>query len=67
MAFESQAKLFVDKSLKIVKLIKNVVRLILNNFGIVGFLFSAVYQYIRLTFVFVLIVFWAQNILFRRL
>ena len=28
----------VDKSLKIIKLIKNVVRLILDNFGIVGFL-----------------------------
>jgi hypothetical protein len=28
----------VDKSLKIVKLIKNAVRLILDNFGIVGFL-----------------------------
>jgi hypothetical protein len=26
----------------------------LNNFGIVGFLFSAVYQYIRLTFLFIL-------------
>jgi hypothetical protein len=38
MAFESQAKLFVDKSLKIIKLIKNAVRLILHNFGIVGFL-----------------------------
>jgi hypothetical protein len=37
MAFESQAKLFVDKSLKIIKLIKNAVRLILHNFGIVGF------------------------------
>jgi hypothetical protein len=28
----------VDKSLKIIKLIKNAVRLILDNFGIVGFL-----------------------------
>ena len=27
------------------------------NFGIVGFLFSAVYQYIRITFLFILIVF----------
>ena len=27
----------VDKSLKIIKLIKNAVRLILDNFGIVGF------------------------------
>jgi hypothetical protein len=27
------------------------------NFGIVGFLFSAVYQYIHLTFLFILIVF----------
>jgi hypothetical protein len=28
----------VDKSLKIIKLTKNAVRLILDNFGIVGFL-----------------------------
>jgi hypothetical protein len=32
------------------------------NFGIVDFLFSAVYQYIHLTFLFILIVCWAQNI-----
>jgi hypothetical protein len=38
--FESQANLFVDKSLKIIKLIiKNAVSLILHNFGIVGFPF----------------------------
>jgi hypothetical protein len=56
MAFESQKRdCIVDKSLKIIKLIKNAVRLILDNFGIVGFLFSAVYQYIHLTFLFILI------------
>jgi hypothetical protein len=38
MAFESQVKLSVDKSLKIIKLIKNAVHLILHNFDIVGFL-----------------------------
>jgi hypothetical protein len=39
--FESQAKFgIVDKSLKNIKLIiKNALRLILDNFGIVGFLF----------------------------
>jgi hypothetical protein len=57
--FESQAKFgIVDKSLKNIKLIiKNAVRLILDNFGIVGFLFSAVNQWIRLTSLFILIVF----------
>jgi hypothetical protein len=35
--------------------------LILDNFGIVGSLFSAVYKWIRLTSLFILIVFWAQK------
>ena len=43
MAFENQAKLYiVDKSLKIINqtnIIKNAVGSILDNFGIVGFLF----------------------------
>jgi hypothetical protein len=52
----------VDKSLKIIKLIKNAVSLILDNFGIVGFLIfgripALVYQCSRLTFLFILIVF----------
>jgi hypothetical protein len=58
----------VDKSLKIIKLIKNAVRLILDNFGIVGFLVSG-----RMPVdsshrcLLILIVFWAQSILFWRL
>jgi hypothetical protein len=71
VAFESQAakgNCIVDNSLKIVKLIiKNAVRLILDDFDIVVFSFSAVYQWIRLTSLFILIVFCAQkpqNILF---
>jgi hypothetical protein len=47
-------------------IIKNTGRLILDNFGIVVS-FSAVYQWIRLTSLFILIVFWdqkPQNILF---
>ena len=38
--FESQAKLYCCQSLNIIKLIiKNAVRLTLDNFGIIGFLF----------------------------
>jgi hypothetical protein len=41
MAFERQAKLYiVDKLLKFIKRIKNSVRLILDNFRIVGYPFS---------------------------
>jgi hypothetical protein len=53
---------------QIAQIIKNAVRLILDNFGIVGFLFfGRIYQWIRLTSLFTLIIFWAQkpqNILF---
>ena len=44
----------VDKTLKIIKLIKNAVSLILDNFGIVGFLVFAC-QWIRLTFLLILV------------
>ena len=54
----------VDKSLKIIKLIKNGVRLILDNFGIVGFLVCDRMPVVRLTFLLSLIVFSAQNIIF---
>ena len=56
-SFNIKRNCIVDKSLKIIKLTKNAVCLTLHNFGIVGFLFSAVYQYIHLTFLFILIVF----------
>ena len=46
----------VEKSLKIIKRIKNSVRLILDNCRIVGYPFLAVYQWIHLTFRFILIV-----------
>jgi hypothetical protein len=57
--FESQAKFgIVDKSPQSIKLfIKNPLRLILDNFGIVGFLFFGRNQWIRLTSLFILIVF----------
>jgi hypothetical protein len=47
----------VDKLLKIIKLIKNAVRLTLITLVSLVFSFSAVYQWIRLTFLFILIVF----------
>jgi hypothetical protein len=48
----------VDKSLKIIKrIIKNAVRLILDNFGIVGFLFFGRIPVDSSTFLFILIVY----------
>jgi hypothetical protein len=46
---------------QIAQIIKNAVRLILDNFGIVGFLFFGLYQWIRLTSLVILIIFWAQK------
>ena len=47
----------VDKLLKIIKLIKNAVRSILDNFRIVGFLVFGRIPVVRLIFLFILIVF----------
>jgi hypothetical protein len=47
----------VDKSLKIIKLIKNAVVRFLITFVSLVFSFSAVYQWICLIFLFILIVF----------
>jgi hypothetical protein len=69
MAFESQAKLYcwqIALKIYIIQLFKNAVRLLLDNFRIVVFSFSAVYEWIRLTFIFILIVFWSDNRLFWR-
>ena len=60
MAFERQAKLsIVHKSLKIIKLIKNAIHLTLSliTFVLLVFSFSAAYEWIRLTFLFILLVF----------
>jgi hypothetical protein len=58
MAFERQAKLYiVEKLLKIIKRIKNSVRLILDNFRIVVYPFSGHIPMVHLTIRFILIVF----------
>jgi hypothetical protein len=51
-------------TLKIFKLIKNAVRLILDNFRIVGLLFFGRIQMVRLTFLFILILFLAEKFCF---
>jgi hypothetical protein len=66
LSLKAKQNCIVDKSLKIIKLIiKNSVRMVLHNFGIIAFLF---FSHIPVdSSLFILIVFWApkpQNILF---